>query len=40
MFSPRNAVAATHAVYGALLARSLPDGGERVGSAAKRTEGR
>jgi glycosyltransferase involved in cell wall biosynthesis len=40
MFSPRNAVVATHAVYGALLARPLADSGERVGSAAKRTEGR
>jgi glycosyltransferase involved in cell wall biosynthesis len=40
MFSPRNAVAATHAVYGALLARPLADSGEHVGSAAKRTEGR
>jgi glycosyltransferase involved in cell wall biosynthesis len=40
MFSPRNAVVATHAVYGALLAQPLADSGERVGSAAKRTEGR
>ena len=40
MFSPRNAVVATHAVYGALLARSLADSGERAGSTAKRTEGR
>ncbi len=39
MFSPRNAVVATHAVYGALLARPA-DSGERVGSAAKWTEGR
>jgi hypothetical protein len=33
-------VIATHAVYAALLARPLADSGERVGSAAKRTEGR
>src|SRR5207302_9467169 len=30
MFSPRNAVVATHAVYGALLAHALADSGEPV----------